>query len=81
MSHQRFLKSEFLQTIAPSKNTGVSSHFLLQGIFPTQGSNPDLLHCRQILYHMNHQRSPNYCYTSLKYFTESILSTLDQEVT
>ena len=28
---------------------------LLQGIFPTQGSNPGLLHCRQILYHMNHQ--------------------------
>ena len=28
----------------PSKNTGVGSHFLLQGIFPTQGSNPRLLH-------------------------------------
>ena len=33
-------------------------HFLLQGIFPTQGSNPDLLHCRQILYSLSHQRSP-----------------------
>ena len=33
-----------------SKNTGVGCHSLLQGIFPTQGSNPDLLHCRQILY-------------------------------
>ena len=32
------------------KNTGVGCHFLLQGIFPTQGSNLDLLHCRQILY-------------------------------
>ena len=31
------------------KNTGVGCHFLLQGIFPTQGSNPRLLHCRQIL--------------------------------
>ena len=31
--------------------------FLLQGIFPTQGSNPGLLHCRQILYHLNHQGS------------------------
>ena len=35
----------------PGKNTGVSCHFLLQGIFPTQGSNPLLLNCRQILYH------------------------------
>ena len=31
-----------------SKNTGVGCHSLLQGIFPTQGSNPGLLHCRQI---------------------------------
>ena len=35
---------------SPDKNTGVGSHSLLQGIFPTQGSNPDLLHCRRILY-------------------------------
>ena len=38
----------------PSKNTGVGCHFLLQGIFLTQGSNPHRLHllrCRQILYH------------------------------
>ena len=32
------------------KNTGVGCHALLQGIFPTQRSNPWLLHCRQILY-------------------------------
>ena len=32
-------------------------HFLLQWIFPTQGSNLDLLHCRQILYHLSHQGS------------------------
>ena len=31
------------------KNTGVGCHFLLQGIFPTQRSNPGLLHCRQML--------------------------------
>ena len=36
------------------KNTGVGSLSLLQGIFPTQGSNPDLLHCGQILYHLSH---------------------------
>ena len=32
------------------KNTGVGCHFLLQGVFPTQGSNPGLRHCRWILY-------------------------------
>ena len=37
------------------KNTGVGCHFLLQGIFPTQGLNPGLLHCRQKLYHLSHQ--------------------------
>ena len=42
----------------PGKNTGVGCHSLLQGIFLTQGSNPGLLHCRQILYHLSHQRSP-----------------------
>ena len=33
-------------------------HALLQGIFPTQGLNPDLPHCRWILYHLSHQGSP-----------------------
>ena len=41
----------------PGKNTGVGWHFLLQGIFPTQGSNPGLLHWRQMLYPLSHQRS------------------------
>ena len=39
----------------PDKNTGVGCHFLHQGIFPTQGLNPGLLHCRQILYQLSHQ--------------------------
>ena len=39
------------------KNTGVSCHFLLQGIFLTQRLNLGLLHCRQILYHPSHQGS------------------------
>ena len=39
---------------SPDQNTGVGSLFLLQGIFPTQGSNPGLLHCRQILYQLSH---------------------------
>ena len=42
----------------PGKKTGVGCHALLQGIFPIQGSNPGLLHCRQILYHLSHQGSP-----------------------
>ena len=37
------------------KSTEVGCHFLLQGIFPTQGSNPGLPHCRQTLYHLSHQ--------------------------
>ena len=41
----------------PGQNTGVGSHSLLQGIFPTQGSNPHLLHCRCILYQLSHQGS------------------------
>ena len=43
---------------SPGKNTGVGCHVLLQGIFPTQGSNPDLPHCRWILYYLSHQGSP-----------------------
>ena len=39
------------------KSTGVGCHFLLQGIFPTQGSNPALSHCRQMLYRLSHQGS------------------------
>ena len=38
---------------SPGKNTGVGCHFLLQGISPTQESNPGLLHCRQILYRLS----------------------------
>ena len=42
----------------PGKNIGVSCHFLLQGIFPTQGLDMCLLHCRQILYHWATQDFP-----------------------
>ena len=55
-------------------------HFLLQGIFPTQGSNPGLLPCRQILYHLSYHRNPllpfcmpvffsrNWCWASMVEF-------------
>ena len=43
---------------SPGKNTGVGSCSLLQGIFLTQGLNPDLLHCGQILCCLSHQGIP-----------------------
>ena len=43
---------------SPDLNTGVSSLSLLQGVFPTQGSNPGLLHCGWILYQLSHKSSP-----------------------
>ena len=50
----------------PGKNTGVGSHSLLQGIFPTQGLNPGLPHCRQILYQLSYQGSPGRSYILTK---------------
>ena len=40
------------------QNPGVGSLSFLQGVFPTQASNPGLLHCRQILYQLSHKGSP-----------------------
>ena len=42
---------------SPGQNTGVGGLSLLQAIFPTQGSNPGLPHCRQILCQLSHQGS------------------------
>ena len=54
LSSVRLLQSHGLQVLQaplsmnfPGKNTGMGCHFLLQGIFPTQRSNPHLQHCRQ----------------------------------
>ena len=44
---------------SPGKNTQVGCHAFLQGIFPTQGSNLGLPHCRWILYHLSQQGSPD----------------------
>ena len=41
---------------SPGKNTAVGCHALLQGIFPTQGSNPGIPHCRWILYQLSHSK-------------------------
>ena len=43
---------------SPGQSTGEGSLFLLQGIFPTQGSNPGLPHCRWILYQLSHKGNP-----------------------
>ena len=47
-----------VQEDSPGKNTGVGCRVLLQGIFPTQGSNLGLPHCRRILHHLSLQGSP-----------------------
>ena len=55
---------------SPGKNTGVGSHSLLQGIFPTQGLNPGLPHCRLIFffYQLRHQGSPTKGLVVLKFY-------------
>ena len=45
---------------SPGKNTGVHSHSLLQRIFPTQRSNSDLMHCRQILYPLSYEATAEF---------------------
>ena len=48
----------YLPWNSPGQNTGVDSHSLLQGIFPTQGLNPGLPPCRRILYQLRHKGTP-----------------------
>ena len=52
------LPSFTIHGVSPGQHSEVGCHTLLQGIFLTQGSNPGLLHCRQVLYHLSHQGSP-----------------------
>ena len=58
---------------SPGKSTGVGCHAFCQVIFPTQGSNPGLPHCRWILYHLSHQGSCPYkrgrCYVNTQKHT------------
>ena len=49
------LPGSFVYGDSPGKSTGVGCHALLQGIFPTQGLNPSLPHCRWILYWLSHK--------------------------
>ena len=67
LSHSVVYNSTTPSTIAcqaplwdsPAKNTGVGYHALLHGIFPTQGLNSGLPHCRRLLYRLSHQGSNN----------------------
>ena len=52
-----FLQARILELVANS---------LLQGIFPSQGLNSGLLHCRQMRYHLRHQRNSKYLTHSIK---------------
>ena len=61
------------------QNTGVGNLSLLQGIFPTQGSNPGLPHCRWILFQLSHKGSPRilkwvaYAFHNCYFFSSQIL--------
>ena len=73
---------------SPGQNTGVGCHVLLQGIFPTQGSNPDLPHCKEILYHLSHRGSPSLLYPNMlrdwykanKHFSGAVLTLLEKKL-
>ena len=68
---------------SPNENTEAGCHALLQGIFPNQGLNPVLPHCKQILYHLSHRGGP-YVYIDIyRSICESpllstVLGTLDR---
>ena len=51
---------------SPGQNIGMGSLSLLQRIFPTQGLNQGLLHCRQILNQLSYEGSPNFCNKCVK---------------
>ena len=60
---------------SPGQNIGVGSLSLLQWIFPAQGLNPGLLHCRQILYQLSDKEAQNIALEFLKLPLPVILNT------
>ena len=66
MSDSLRLRGLYSPWNSPGQNTGVGCLSLLQRTFPTQGSNPGLLHCRRILYQLIHQGSPTKFYNFFK---------------
>ena len=59
--HELYLARLLCPWNSPGRNTGAGCHSLPLGIFPTQGWNSSLLHCRLILCHLSHQGSPKCC--------------------
>ena len=55
---------------SPGQNTGMGSLSLLQGILPTQGSNPGLQHCNRTLYQLSHKGSPRDFFFKIKLMTD-----------
>ena len=66
------LQARMLEWVARGSSPG---DLLLQGIFPTQGSNSGLLHCRQILYQVSHQGDPIIYWMSIIYMHCTVLGT------
>ena len=75
-------------TESPDRNTGMGCYSFLQGIFPTQGSNLGLLHCRQTLYYLSHREAPregwapiNWCFQTvvLEKTLESLLDSKESK--
>ena len=60
VSDSLWLRGLYSPWSSPGQNPGEGSLFRLQGIFPTQESNPGLLHCRRVLYQLSHKGSPNF---------------------
>ena len=61
----------------PGKNTGMGCHFLLQKIFPTQGSNPSLLHWQAVILPLNHKRSPFSVFCSVTQSCPTLCNPID----
>ena len=59
---------------SPGQNTGIGSCSFLQGIFPIQGLNPGLQHCRQILYQLSHREAQEYWSSSLSLLQQIFLT-------
>ena len=72
VSNSLWLQGLYSPWNSPGQNTEVGSLSLLQGIFPTQGSNPGFPHCRDILYQLSHKGSPNWSIADLQYYVSFI---------
>ena len=57
---------------SPGKNTGVGFQLLFQGIFPTLGSNPGLLNCMWILYHLSHKGNPYVIFWEVSFLEDDL---------